>query len=58
MHSMDYFFRLRRSQENDTSDNELMRKRAEDSEAALALAQAQKEQELSHLRAHIVALES
>jgi hypothetical protein len=57
MHSMDYFFKLRRSQENDTSDNEFLRKKVEDSEAALALAQAQKEQELSHLRTHIVALE-
>jgi hypothetical protein len=56
MHSMDYFFRLRRSQESDTSDSELLRKRAEDS--ALALTQAQKEQELSHLRACIAALET
>jgi chromosome segregation ATPase len=31
MHSMDYFFRLRRSQEDDTSDHELLRKRAEES---------------------------
>jgi hypothetical protein len=56
MHSMDYFFRLRRSQENDTSDYELLRKRAEESEATLALVQNQKEQELSHLRTRVDAL--
>jgi phage I-like protein len=58
MHGMDYFFRLRRSQENDTSNNELLRKRVEESEAALALVQIRKEQELSHLRARVDALET
>jgi hypothetical protein len=58
MHSMDYFFRLRRSQENDTSDYELLKKRTEESEATLALVQNQKEQELSHLRARADALET
>jgi chromosome segregation ATPase len=58
MHSMDYFFRLRRSQENDTSDNELLRKRTEELEATLALVQNQKEQELSHLRARVDALKT
>jgi hypothetical protein len=58
MHSMDYFFRLRKSQENDTSDYELLRKRAEESEATLALAHNQKEQELSHLRTYVDALET
>jgi BMFP domain-containing protein YqiC len=55
---MDYFFRLRRSQENDTSDYELLRKRAEELEATLALVQNQKEQELSHLRTRVDALEA
>jgi hypothetical protein len=58
MHSMDYFFRLRRSQEGDTSDHELLRKRAEELENALTLARSQKEQELSLLTAHAEALEA
>jgi hypothetical protein len=58
MHGMDYFFRLRRSQENETSDSELLRKRAEELEATLGLVQTQKEQELSHLKARAEALET
>jgi hypothetical protein len=58
MHSMDYFFRLRRSQEGDTSDHELLRKRVDELENALTLTQSQKERELSHLAAHAEALET
>jgi hypothetical protein len=58
MHSMDYFFRLRRSQEDDTSCHELLRKRAEELENALTLARSQKEQELALLTARAEALEA
>jgi hypothetical protein len=58
MNGLDYFFRLRRSQEDNTLDNETWRKKAEDSEAALALIQIQKEKELSLLRESITALET
>jgi hypothetical protein len=58
MHSMDYFFRLRRSQEDDTSDHELLRKRVEELETALTLTRNQKEQELSLLKARAEALEA
>jgi mannitol-specific phosphotransferase system IIBC component len=58
MNSMDYFFKLQRSQENDTSDYELLKKKAEESDATLAMAQNQKEQQLSHLRARIDVLEA
>jgi mannitol-specific phosphotransferase system IIBC component len=58
MHNMNYFFRLRRSQENDTFDHELLRKRAKELEATLALVQNQKEQELSHLKACVDVLET
>jgi hypothetical protein len=40
MHSMDYFFRLRQSQEGDTSDHELLRRRVGELENALTLAQS------------------
>jgi hypothetical protein len=58
MHSMDYFFRLRRSQEGDTSDHELLRRMVDELENILTLAQSQKERELSHLTAHTEALEA
>jgi SMC interacting uncharacterized protein involved in chromosome segregation len=58
MHSMDYFFRLRRSQKGDTSDHELLRRRVDELENALTLAQSQKERELSHMAAHAEALEA
>jgi hypothetical protein len=58
MNGLDCFFRLRRSQEDNTLDNETWRKKAEDSEAALALIQIQKEKELSLLRESITALET
>jgi hypothetical protein len=58
MHSMDYFFRLRRSQEGDTSDHELLRRRVDELENALTLTQSQKERELSHMAAHAEALEA
>jgi hypothetical protein len=37
MNGMDYFFRFGRSQEDCSSENESLRKKAEDSEATLAL---------------------
>jgi hypothetical protein len=55
MNGMDYFFRFRRSQEDCISENESLRKKVEDSEAALALFQAQKEMELSFLGERIAA---
>jgi hypothetical protein len=58
MHSMNYFFRLRRSQEDDTSDHELLGERAEELENALTLARSQKEQELALLTARAEALEA
>jgi hypothetical protein len=58
MHSMDYFFRLQQSQEDDTSDHELLRKKAEELEAALILVRNQKEQELSLLKARSEASEA
>jgi hypothetical protein len=58
MHSMDYFFRLRRSQEGDTSDHELLRRRVGELENALTLAQSQKERELSHMATHTEALKA
>jgi hypothetical protein len=58
MHNMDYFFRLRRSQEDDTSDHELLRKNTKELEAALTLVRNQKEQELSLLKARAEALEA
>jgi hypothetical protein len=58
MHSMDYFFRLRRSQEGDTSDHELLRRRVDELENALTLAQSQKERELSHMATHAEALKA
>jgi hypothetical protein len=58
MHSMDYFFRLRRLQEDDTSDHELLRKRAEELKNALTLTRNQKEQELSLSTARAEALEA
>ena len=58
MNGIDYFFRFRRSQEECTSENESWRKRAEDSEAAFALFQAQKKNELSFLGERIAALET
>jgi hypothetical protein len=39
MNGMDYFFRLRRSQEDNISDNEALKKKVEDSKAALTLVQ-------------------
>jgi hypothetical protein len=47
MNCMDYFFRFQRSHEDCILENESLRKKVEDSKAALALLQAQKEIELS-----------
>ena len=58
MHSMDYFFRLRRIQEYNISNSEPLRKKVKDLKAALALVQVEKEKELSLLREHIAMLKT
>lgn len=58
MNGMNYFFRFRRSQEDNISDSESLKKKVEDSKATLALIQAQKENELSFLKERVTVLET
>ena len=58
MHSMDWFFRLRRIQKANASDSDPLKKKAEELEAALASIQVEKENELSLLRESIDVLKN